>query len=179
MDFFKREARRHFPRYWPDASSFEVVSRDVRFTRGALYDVGPESQYGELEFSGELKIRVTTSKPVSTVSYASGPGSFFSTATPITPEDALVGVSRLGLHNLFLPRESEAAWKTVSLGAGKTNQLLSMSSLLNAPTYSIPVETTTHDFSLSGALIISMRLVSGKVTNLGFEKIELGEPSRL
>jgi hypothetical protein len=62
LDRFEIAARNFFPRYWRDATSFEVMSRDVSFIRGSLYDVGADSQFAETEFSGNMKIRVTTPK---------------------------------------------------------------------------------------------------------------------
>jgi hypothetical protein len=44
---------------WRNFSVTEVKERDVQFTRGALYNVGSDSQYGEMEFSLELTLQVT------------------------------------------------------------------------------------------------------------------------
>jgi hypothetical protein len=148
LDLFETETRALFPS-WQGASPFQVLSRDVTFIRGSLYDVGADSQYGEVEFSGELRIRVTR-PPVFTT---------FGQVPPLPLQPMVMGGDPVQGYwcKLYKP-EKFASLSSLGLPQGMAE--------------------STADFSIFAALIISIRLESGKVTQLATEQFELTDIER-
>ena len=183
MDRFEIEARRFFPSHWPSASSISVVHRGARLVRGALYDVGPHSQFGEMEFSGEIDIRVTTTNTTS----------FVSSYTPVSPnvDQDLVdyqlrdsgrdipaaGINYLAAENMYgLANEPSPlfipAWQSRPTVYDFKLPLYDPAKV----SYLIPggAPEDVSEFRVLGSILISLRLVSGKVEKIETERFELG-----
>ncbi len=179
-DRFEIEARRFFQNLWPAASSVQVIGRDVRLVSGALYDVAPESQFGELEFSGEISVRVTE---------LLFPNQYLSSVSSWSPSPVVSGISSpymsgvgagINLHpgNLIAPAFSGQNFPsneglTLSDLAGKGSPGLAF---LSGPISTSPsVIEKVSEFRARGVIVISLRVVSGTVTNIETERFELGE----
>ncbi len=185
LDRFEIEARRFFPSRWPRASSINVVHRDVRLLRGALYDVGPHSQFGEMEFSGEIDIRVTTTKATS----------FVSSYTPVssTLDQDLVDYQLLGSAK-SVPIDARISYQTLediyALANYDHSSMLTPAGTIGPVTYDfnvpqydraktpylIPTSAPedVSEFRVKGSIVISLRVVSGKVEKIDTERFELG-----
>lgn len=183
LDRFEIEARSFFPSYWPPSET-EILRRDVRFNRGALYEVGQGAEFGELEFGGELDVRVTTT--VGTVinnaqSYYVGGSSYADLTNPLVayppsmaagiPSPLMVMPHPLGVAGTAFVQPNYIA----------PNNMLPLSSLRSAsitPPFlgSSPSTTSwrteTNGYRVSGALVVSMRLVTGKVTRVQVERFQ-------
>jgi hypothetical protein len=179
-DRFEIEARRFFQNLWPAASSVQVIGRDARLRRGALYDVAPESQFGELEFSGEITVRVTE---------LLFPNQYLSNVSSWSPSPVVSGISSpymsgvgavINLHagNLIAPAFSGQSFPsneglTLSDLAGKGSPGLAF---LSGPISTSPsVIEKVSEFHARGVIVISLRVVSGTVTNIETERFELGK----
>jgi hypothetical protein len=178
MNRFEVEARRFFPSRWRNASSVQVLGRDVRLMRGALYDVGSKSKFGELEFSGDIRTRVTTEMPsVSSVfTNYSQP-----TNPPVMPG---VGTTYYVPGNLGIPFDFPSLGPEIlnseslrGIGAtvsgydfGSSNAGFGIVSMLNSPASAVE---SVSEFRVTGSIVISLRVVSGRVVNIETERFEL------
>ena len=180
LDRFEIAARSFFPRDWRIATSVDVISRDITFTRGALYGIGEGSEYGEMQFSGEMKLRVTTQKS----SFYSNLAGGFASNLPIA--DSLNNGAWLGspvweTYGSVVGQSSPVRWFGDSgpvylIGASKAPTFTPRASM----PYTLPIENAVvSEFSLTGKLTVSMRLVSSKVTHVDTEKFELVAISRM
>jgi hypothetical protein len=164
MDRFEIEARKYFPRRWPGAA-IEIRDREVNLTRGALYDVAPHSQFGELEFSGELKIRVEELNTNSFVlSDYSGQMRYVGPAIPAYPSTSFVSAYP---SSFFSPDTSQ-----IEVPPDPT-PTIENAFLTTMPTFAYRPATTSVDYQVTGRIVISIRVVNGKVTNIEMEKFEL------
>jgi hypothetical protein len=178
-DRFEIEARRYFQNLWPSAQSVEVIGRDVRLASGALYDVAPESQFGELEFSGEISVRVTellyTASDYGSFSNSWGaPPVMSNISSPYMPgigaginlhAGNLIGPGISGQNfpsNQFFAPYTEMSGNTLPFSTGKISL---------APS----VIERASEFRASGVIVISLRVESGKVTKIETERFDLGE----
>ena len=149
---------------WTQAKSYEIRTRDVRFVRGALYDVGVDSQYGEVEFEGDLTIQLTLEQH-----------SYIPVGYPTNIVPPLLGPTLL------------SPWGTtfmgdVSVSGMNTKGAFTLGSLLK-PGYvpwGMSGQGTIHHIAerklvckVSGTLVLALRLVGGKVTLVETEKFEL------
>ena len=167
LDRFEIEARRYFPGQWRSASAIDVSDRHVEFTRGALYDVGPDSQYGEMEFSGELTLRVTTQS----LGFASN------VAPSLTSYDAKSFPSELSYPATRFSYELDQTWRIDP--SGVINAINPAGIFAPSTTFLGRTPETAIDYKIPGKIVISIRLVSGKVTNIETERFEPGEAARL
>ncbi len=183
LDRFEIAARSSYGRFWRNATAIEVVARDVKFSKGALYGVGPESQYGELEFNGELKLRVTTPKEPTyghfTTFLNTGPTPTLASQVNILPSSRIgtfvaIGEEAHGVSEWL--GEWDGVFPTMISG-----QPMSFPVPLNPPHHGgvNVVETNTAHFIVFGKLTISVRLVSGKVKNLETENFELADATQI
>ncbi|HWY54272.1 MAG TPA: PIN domain-containing protein [Terriglobales bacterium] len=187
MDRFEIEARKVFPTRWPTASSIEIIQRDVRLVRGALYDVGPNSQFGELEFSGEVKVRVTTEVLAISSTF---PGNYFlpnqpannpylvpmkSLAEPILVGNAFRGIESFPVSQFYGTADASTFGTTFAAGKASLSDF-SFKTTPNAPAGSTE---DTSEFQVTGGMVITLRVVSGKVVNIETEKFELGNIEKI
>jgi hypothetical protein len=188
MDRFEIEARKFFPARWPAASTFEIVRRDVRLMRGALYDVAPNSQFGELEFSGEVEVRVTTELPAITSEFTNFP---LMANRPVTnlplygyPGAVSPVLPSYGYPNLVSPVQGFSAHYGEPATMFYSGQSLGLTLRADFAFKSIPNMPTSFvedvsEFRATGRLVISLRIVSGKVKNIETESFQLGEIEKL
>jgi len=176
-DRFEIEARKFFQSLWPTASSVQVIGRDVLLTRGAVYDVAPQSQFGELEFSGEIRVRVTeilfTPNNYNVPDISWGPATIMSDMG-----SPYMSGSAFNLHagSLIDPTGQNFPGGTnftLSDLAGKGSSLPTVSAGLTLT--SPDVIEIASEFHARGVIVISLRVVSGSVTNIETEKFELGK----
>ena len=178
MDRFEIEARAFFPNYWRGASTREVLGRDVRFLRGALYDVGQTSAYGEVEFAGELEVRVTTL--VSSYMNINTDLSLNAPLISYQPQISYITPPMFGPSVSNMLPMSSLLEPQYNLGNADYGTLITNRYAGPLPDYGISAESRTSDHKLSGELVLSMRLVSGKVVRLETErfKVVAAEPIR-
>jgi hypothetical protein len=190
LERFEIEARRFFPTLWPAASSVGVTGRDVRLVRGELYDVGPDSKFGELEFSGEIRARVTElsfagnsyGQSLTANSYAP----LFSGRSPssVVPSAGSQYTPPYTINTSYLVApvfsgqsfSSNNAWSVPETGdnsgpATFTSNYL-ISTMPNNPT---SIVENVSEFDVKGTIVVSIRVVSGSVTNIETERFELGD----
>ena len=164
LDLFEIEARKFFPRYWGSAV-VEVSHREVQFTKGALYDVGGGSHYGEVEFGGRLGVTVSRTEYLQSVQNVS-------VFDPYAAGGAVTGMA-FGFPGVF----GAPASQTRTLGAPpvaptRLNFLANQvpaSSMTYAPTF----YTSASEAFLSGKMGLSMRIVSNRMTKVEVETFEV------
>jgi hypothetical protein len=172
LDRFEIEARRVFQRRWADPSSVEIADRSLKLLRGALYDVGPNSQYGEMEFRVELRLRVTSRTQVISQAFS----------TPFSASIPMKAPQQAWYQSTF-----ETPFITNQLILGKPVIAKATNWSYNSPTTfpnavdwigsTDPVayptfHEITADFIFSGTIVISLRLVSGSVKEKETERFE-------
>jgi len=187
MDRFETEARGVFRANWPTASSISLVQRDVQLVGGALYNVGPDSQFGELEFSGTLEVLVTTEM----VTINPYPGNY-----PWLPELDSVYPSLIGYGaNALAERAAESKPHSTGLlgipqlfgPSGETllgsmfvtrENAFKIPNTFASPQFASP-SATVNKFRLAGGLVLSIRVVSEKVVKIETERFQLGKIERI
>jgi hypothetical protein len=170
LDRFEIESRRYFPDLWRNFRVTEVKERDVQFTRGALYEVGSDSQYGEMEFSGELKLRVANQ-----LQQFSG--------VPIQWDDTQLSSTQFpDFESVKFSSPIDESWILTTAHAFDSSNAASIKpTAILAPTttFLIGSNESATDYKVSGRLVISIRLVSGKVTHVETEGFARGEVTSL
>lgn len=182
-DRFEIEVRKFFPTRWPTASSIEIIQRDVRLIRGALYDVGPNSQFGELEFSGEVEVRVTTEVLATIFPFG---GNYLPPNQAVNnpylipmksiSEPFMVGNNFGGIAPILVSQfygTADASTFGTTFAAGKTS--VSDFSFKTTPHAAASSTENTSEFRATGGIVITLRVLSGKVVNIETEKFELGK----
>jgi hypothetical protein len=195
LDRFEIEAR---PFLNASLASGRIVEREARLIRGALYDVGPESQFGELEFDAEMTSRVITEVPIvnSILGYS-----------PFT-EEAMPGVNYLvpgGLNAQLNFDDSGDWWKgppivspiglpikgTIIEGAMRVPPAdthdyfvpsisdYASASFILAPHHSGTSTESSSEFHIAGSIVISLRAVSGKIINVQTERVEVNRIEKI
>ena len=163
MDRFEIEARKFFPRRWP-AAAIEIRGREVSLVRGALYQVAPHSQFGELEFSGELKIRVESELLYTNLNdYSRSIGQL----GPAAPEYPSIGVMSSYSPSFLSPETFPFEVPPDPTPAVESAFLKTL------PTFTYRPTTTSADYQATGRIVISVRVVNGKVTNIETDRFEL------
>jgi hypothetical protein len=176
QDRFEIEARRFFPTLWPTASSVGVTGRNVRLVRGELYDVGPDSKFGELEFSGEIRTRVTevsfTANSYGQSFAANSYGQLFSGRSPavVVPNVGAQYTPAYAINTGSLVAPVFSGQSFSSNNATFTSDYL-ISTMPNNPT---SIVENVSEFDVKGTIVVSLRVVSGRVTNIETERFELG-----
>ena len=168
LDRFEVEIRRYSSAYWRSASSIDVTSRGLQFERGALYDVGPDSKYGEVEFSGELELRITTAQAIAqTVQFAVP--SYVSPQSPsFIYSSASYGAYSPGGYSPQSP----------FIGGWAGSPPINFSTGGAAPAFygiggqPYSITAVASDYKVAGRIILSLRVVSGRLTHVATERVE-------
>jgi hypothetical protein len=170
LDRFEIEARPFLP---ATLASGRVIERDARLTRGALYDVGPDSQFGELEFEAEVSTRVTTEIPI--VNAVLGQPTFVSgfTMPYLVPGGLNANLDLSPMNAWKGPTKLEWPADEYNYFSEPTGAYVSPSSFISVPHHSGTFTESTSDFRVKGSIVISIRIVSGRVVNVQTERIEV------
>jgi predicted nucleic acid-binding protein len=175
LDLFEIEARRFIPRQY-DSGAINVVDRSVSFARGALYDVGGGARYGEIEFSGQMKLEVERSEYL--------PGSYVGvTNTSQFEFDAESGFTKIkvGAPLGFQTDLGNYAGDLTTTYVPQAN--IAFDRVIGNVSHVLPpllvTRTRTSESFVSGKLEISVRVVSGKLTKVEVERFELTERREL
>jgi hypothetical protein len=183
LDRFEIAVRRSYPGIWHSAASVEVIGRKVDFIRGALYEVGPDSKYGEMEFSVELNLRVTNATQSFTVptdaltaTYKFKPLSGF---VPFAPDQIFVNppvfTPAYVPQQQWIPSTSQGVSSPFEDLAKTVNRFIVLGDAGGIG----ELRDRPQDYTVNGRIVISCRLVSGTVKQLETEKIESVNLSRI
>jgi hypothetical protein len=174
LDTFEIEARRFFPRYWGSETEVDISDRKMQFVRAALYDVGGGSQFGEMEILAMLQVALSRPDYESNINALSkyrpditfGPSVSISTAfgKPVTQNwtrgwntlTPLAEIPTLGFTEPIEWKDSPFKFETAF------------------PAFNT-IPKKKSEALLSGKMTISFRVVSGRVTKVELESLEITE----
>jgi len=169
MDRFEIEARKLFPRRWPTASSIVIDGREVRLLRGALYDVAAHAQFGELEFQVELRIRVESDLSITNSFIANYYSEPIRQISPVTPRYLPVSLQTFYPPSFFSPEAGP-----IEIPPDPTPTIAHWLTEAS-PNISYRPATSITSYQVIGRIVISVRVVNGKVTNIETESFQLSE----
>jgi hypothetical protein len=182
MDRCEIQVRRFFFAWWPNALSVTIVAREARLQRGALYEVAPQSQFGEFEFVWEIKTSVSTPVTMYGSVYTDNmflPGNPIKAQgyAPATNFVYTAGIDDLPTNDLAV--ETYFPSRTVPIYQNASFETLS-SLLVGTPNTRSYIAESVTEFDIAGTIVISVRRVSDKITNVETEKFEVTHfpPSR-
>jgi hypothetical protein len=174
LDTFEIEARRFFPRYWGSETEVEITDRKMQFVRAALYDVGG-SQFGEMEILAMLQVTLLRPDYQSNMNVISnyspditlGPKVGFSAVfgKPVTRDwqargwNTLTPLPEIPTLGFAEPID----WKDSTFKFGTSSPAF----------YTTPKKRS--EGMLSGKMTISFRVVSGRLTKVEVESLEITE----
>jgi PIN domain len=175
LDTFEIETRRFFPRYWGSETEVDITDRKIQFVRAALYDVGGGSQFGEMEILATLQATLSRPDHQSNMNVISnyspditfGKGLGFSSAS-VKPaaenwQSLVWGTITPTAEITSLGMAEPLDWKDSSFKFGTP-----------VPTFYTPPKRRSKGV-LSGKMTISFRVVSGRVTKVEVESLEITE----
>ncbi|HXM63399.1 MAG TPA: PIN domain-containing protein [Terriglobales bacterium] len=173
MDRFEIEARPALSAIWRDDTVVHVVERNAQLTRGALYKVGNDSEFGELEFVVDIVARVTSRIPV----VSAITGDFFfplssSDATDLYNPGTLEELPEIDTipNNPFIVTDITDG-SVINAFPHKWSEEAMSSNFLSIPHHSGTFVDNTSDFHVTGNIVISLRIVSGKVLSVQTERV--------
>lgn len=173
LDLFELEARKLSPRHW-GSSSVEITDRQISFLKGSLFNVGGGAEYGEIEFTGQLRSNITYS-PMFTFATTDLSGFKLQSNEATTKVNMypLPTEVRLNMNPTLGGISTE--WQT--LGPGIFNY--AMPPAESEGQFSLRPVTQTDEVLISGKLAIVVRVLSSKITKLEVEGFEITERQEL
>ena len=181
LDRFEIDAR---PFLQTSLAFGHIIERDLRLLRGALYDVGPESQFGEMEFEAELITRVVTQIPIvnAALGYTdtSGVTSFMPGVNSYIPSSLTTSIMNFNVPDPWKDTSVPAIWqgtKGYNYFGPSQEAYTSVANFISP--HSGTFTESTSDFHITGRIVISLRIVSGKVANVQTERIEVSPVEKL
>ena len=181
LDTFEIEARRFFPLYLGSETEVEISDRKMQFVRAALYDVGGGSQFGEMEITATLSVTLTRPDYESNVNVIRnyspdvlfgpkvGVSAFYDVPVPQNWEDSAGSSFSIPLSGLSTAKMGEPIdWKNTPFKFETA-----------FPAFYPVTPKKKSDAVLSGTMTISFRVVSGRITKVELESLEITDIQNL